>query len=162
MDTVAPYRSQKGSRLAQKVAYPSFGGVGGPAATDTSVRSVTKHLLHICAQNSCVCFLLRWEIKVWPRAPKCITTNIGNSRCSRSDSRFFLLFYPFFYPSSSTASCGLITPLFPLRSHKPEQNAREPEMTSDEEEVGGDFTVYECPGLAPVSRGLVAASSTRC
>lgn len=27
-------------------------------------------------------------------------------------------------------------------------------MTSDEEEVGGDFTVYECPGLAPVSYGL--------
>ena len=29
-------------------------------------------------------------------------------------------------------------------------------MTSDEEEVGGDFTVYECPGLAPVSYGPLA------
>lgn len=45
-----------------------------------------------------------------------------------------------------------MAPFLPLRSHKPEQNAHEPEMTSDEEEVGGDFTVYECPGLAPVSR----------
>ncbi|KAE8285179.1 Neural proliferation differentiation and control protein 1 [Larimichthys crocea] len=34
-------------------------------------------------------------------------------------------------------------------SHKPEQKVPEHEITSDEEEVGGDFTVYECPGLAP-------------
>lgn len=37
-------------------------------------------------------------------------------------------------------------------SHKPEQKVPEHEITSDEEEVGGDFTVYECPGLAPVGR----------
>lgn len=34
-------------------------------------------------------------------------------------------------------------------NHKPEQKAVDTEVTSDEEEVGGDFTVYECPGLAP-------------
>lgn len=34
-------------------------------------------------------------------------------------------------------------------SHKPEQKTVDTEVTSDEEEVGGDFTVYECPGLAP-------------
>ncbi|KAM9338087.1 neural proliferation differentiation and control protein 1a [Symphorus nematophorus] len=34
-------------------------------------------------------------------------------------------------------------------SHKPEQKVLDTEVTSDEEEVGGDFTVYECPGLAP-------------
>ncbi|KAM9841898.1 neural proliferation differentiation and control protein 1a isoform 2-T2 [Aulostomus maculatus] len=34
-------------------------------------------------------------------------------------------------------------------SHKPEQKVVDSEVTSDEEEVGGDFTVYECPGLAP-------------
>ncbi|KAG7499775.1 neural proliferation differentiation and control protein 1-like [Solea senegalensis] len=34
-------------------------------------------------------------------------------------------------------------------SHKPEQKSADSEVTSDEEEVGGDFTVYECPGLAP-------------
>ncbi|XP_035523944.1 neural proliferation differentiation and control protein 1a [Morone saxatilis] len=34
-------------------------------------------------------------------------------------------------------------------NHKPEQKVPETEVTSDEEEVGGDFTVYECPGLAP-------------
>ncbi|XP_075885104.1 neural proliferation differentiation and control protein 1-like isoform X1 [Nelusetta ayraudi] len=34
-------------------------------------------------------------------------------------------------------------------NHKPEQKALDSEATSDEEEVGGDFTVYECPGLAP-------------
>ncbi|XP_070781161.1 neural proliferation differentiation and control protein 1-like [Enoplosus armatus] len=34
-------------------------------------------------------------------------------------------------------------------NHKPEQKVHDTEVTSDEEEVGGDFTVYECPGLAP-------------
>ncbi|KAM4528520.1 neural proliferation differentiation and control protein 1a [Odontesthes bonariensis] len=36
-----------------------------------------------------------------------------------------------------------------LGNHKPEQKAVDSEVTSDEEEVGGGFTVYECPGLAP-------------
>lgn len=36
-----------------------------------------------------------------------------------------------------------------LGSHKPEQKVLDGEATSEEEEVGGDFTVYECPGLAP-------------
>ncbi|CAI5666649.1 unnamed protein product [Oreochromis niloticus] len=36
-----------------------------------------------------------------------------------------------------------------MGNHKPEQKVGETEGTSDEEEVGGDFTVYECPGLAP-------------
>lgn len=39
-------------------------------------------------------------------------------------------------------------------SHKPEQKVTDSEVTSDEEEVGGDFTVYECPGLAPVGRRM--------
>ncbi|CAJ1070870.1 neural proliferation differentiation and control protein 1-like [Xyrichtys novacula] len=34
-------------------------------------------------------------------------------------------------------------------NQKPEQKTTDTEITSDEEEVGGDFTVYECPGLAP-------------
>ncbi|XP_026195004.1 neural proliferation differentiation and control protein 1a isoform X2 [Anabas testudineus] len=36
-----------------------------------------------------------------------------------------------------------------MGNHKPEQKVLDSEVTSDEEEVGGDFTVYECPGLAP-------------
>ncbi|XP_071322303.1 neural proliferation differentiation and control protein 1a isoform X2 [Trachinotus anak] len=36
-----------------------------------------------------------------------------------------------------------------MGNHKPEQKVLDNEVTSDEEEVGGDFTVYECPGLAP-------------
>ncbi|XP_058473148.1 neural proliferation differentiation and control protein 1a isoform X2 [Solea solea] len=36
-----------------------------------------------------------------------------------------------------------------MGNHKPEQKSGDSEVTSDEEEVGGDFTVYECPGLAP-------------
>ncbi|XP_042251172.1 neural proliferation differentiation and control protein 1a [Thunnus maccoyii] len=36
-----------------------------------------------------------------------------------------------------------------MGNHKPEQKVVDTEVTSDEEEVGGDFTVYECPGLAP-------------
>lgn len=37
-----------------------------------------------------------------------------------------------------------------MGKHKEEQKSiPESECTSDEEEMGGDFTVYECPGLAP-------------
>ncbi|KAK9532708.1 hypothetical protein VZT92_010082 [Zoarces viviparus] len=36
-----------------------------------------------------------------------------------------------------------------MGNNKPEQKVIDSEVTSDEEEVGGDFTVYECPGLAP-------------
>ncbi|TNN70742.1 hypothetical protein EYF80_019025 [Liparis tanakae] len=36
-------------------------------------------------------------------------------------------------------------------NNKPEPKVPDSEVTSDEEEVGGDFTVYECPGLAPPS-----------
>lgn len=35
-----------------------------------------------------------------------------------------------------------------MGKQKPEQKV-DTDVTSDEEEVGGDFTVYECPGLAP-------------
>lgn len=36
-----------------------------------------------------------------------------------------------------------------MGKQKPEPKAVDTDVTSDEEEVGGDFTVYECPGLAP-------------
>ncbi|XP_075935860.1 neural proliferation differentiation and control protein 1a [Anarhichas minor] len=36
-----------------------------------------------------------------------------------------------------------------MGNNEPEQKVIDSEVTSDEEEVGGDFTVYECPGLAP-------------
>lgn len=36
-----------------------------------------------------------------------------------------------------------------MGTQKQEQKATDTDVTSDEEEVGGDFTVYECPGLAP-------------
>lgn len=36
-----------------------------------------------------------------------------------------------------------------MGKQKPEQKVPDTDVTSDEEEVGGDFTVYECPGLAP-------------
>ncbi|MEQ2280180.1 hypothetical protein AMECASPLE_016978, partial [Ameca splendens] len=36
-----------------------------------------------------------------------------------------------------------------MGNHKPEQKGVDTEATSDEEEVAGGFTVYECPGLAP-------------
>ncbi|XP_060930424.1 neural proliferation differentiation and control protein 1a isoform X2 [Limanda limanda] len=36
-----------------------------------------------------------------------------------------------------------------MGTHKTEPKVLDNEVTSDEEEVGGDFTVYECPGLAP-------------
>ncbi|XP_029565458.1 neural proliferation differentiation and control protein 1 [Salmo trutta] len=36
-----------------------------------------------------------------------------------------------------------------MEKQKSETKVTDSEVTSDEEEVGGDFTVYECPGLAP-------------
>ncbi|XP_041706055.1 neural proliferation differentiation and control protein 1 [Coregonus clupeaformis] len=36
-----------------------------------------------------------------------------------------------------------------MENHKSEPKVTDSEVTSDEEEVDGDFTVYECPGLAP-------------
>uniref|UniRef100_A0A8C6SYZ2 Neural proliferation, differentiation and control, 1a n=1 Tax=Neogobius melanostomus TaxID=47308 RepID=A0A8C6SYZ2_9GOBI len=36
-----------------------------------------------------------------------------------------------------------------MGQQKPETKAVDTDATSDEEDVGGDFTVYECPGLAP-------------
>lgn len=36
-----------------------------------------------------------------------------------------------------------------MGKQKPEPKAVDTDVTSDEEDVGGDFTVYECPGLAP-------------
>ncbi|XP_038821425.1 neural proliferation differentiation and control protein 1-like [Salvelinus namaycush] len=36
-----------------------------------------------------------------------------------------------------------------MENHKSEPKVADSEVTSDEEEVDGDFTVYECPGLAP-------------
>uniref|UniRef100_H3BX54 Neural proliferation, differentiation and control, 1a n=1 Tax=Tetraodon nigroviridis TaxID=99883 RepID=H3BX54_TETNG len=94
--TVCYVESQKGSRLAGKADFPSFGGVGVPAATDTSM---------------------------------------GDKTLAQSAQMFH-----YQHRKQQMLSVG---------PHKPEQNAREAEMTSDEEEVGGDFTVYECPGLAP-------------
>lgn len=96
MATVCFFESQKGSRLTQKVDYPSFGGVGSPTGTATSMGDKTL------AQNAQM--------------------------------------YHYQHRKQQMLSVG---------HHKQEQNTREPEMTSDEEEVGGDFTVYECPGLAP-------------
>lgn len=36
--------------------------------------------------------------------------------------------------------------------HKVEPKVSEPGVISDEETEEGDFTVYECPGLAPVRK----------
>uniref|UniRef100_A0A3P8XYJ1 Neural proliferation, differentiation and control, 1a n=1 Tax=Esox lucius TaxID=8010 RepID=A0A3P8XYJ1_ESOLU len=36
-----------------------------------------------------------------------------------------------------------------MEKHKSEAKVADTEATSDDDEVGGDFTVYECPGLAP-------------
>lgn len=36
-----------------------------------------------------------------------------------------------------------------MGKQKPEPKVVDTDVTSDEEEMGGDFTVYECPGLAP-------------
>lgn len=89
---------QKESRLAQKVDYPAFGGVGAPAATANG-------------------------------------TSVGDKNLAQSAQM-----YHYQHQKQQMLSVG---------SHKPEQKTVDTEVTSDEEEVGGDFTVYECPGLAP-------------
>ena len=43
-------------------------------------------------------------------------------------------------------------PSLPLCRHRGEPKIPDYAATSDEETEDGDFTVYECPGLAPVSQ----------
>lgn len=126
--------------------------------------------------TSCFCLLHRWEIRLLPKVLKCFTINIKNSRCSQWESKLFAILsfslfatplclfidfkpHPFpvpFDPITSTLTQVSIR----FFSHKPEQKVSETEGTSDEEEVGGDFTVYECPGLAPVSKCMHKVAHT--
>ncbi|XP_040012492.1 neural proliferation differentiation and control protein 1a [Xiphias gladius] len=96
--TVCYIKLQKESRLAQKVDYPAFGGVGVSAAPATG-------------------------------------TSMGDKTLAQSAQM-----YHYQHQKQQMLSVG---------NHKPEQKVLDTEVTSDEEEVGGDFTVYECPGLAP-------------
>ncbi|XP_022071400.1 neural proliferation differentiation and control protein 1a isoform X2 [Acanthochromis polyacanthus] len=96
--TVCFIKLQKESRLAEKVDYPAFGGVGVPPPPASGTVMGDKTL----AQNAQM--------------------------------------YHYQHQKQQMLSMG---------NHKPEQKANDNEVTSDEEEVGGDFTVYECPGLAP-------------
>uniref|UniRef100_A0A3Q3XGN3 Uncharacterized protein n=1 Tax=Mola mola TaxID=94237 RepID=A0A3Q3XGN3_MOLML len=91
--SVCYVKSQRESRLAQKVDYPAFGGAGVPAAPASS-------------------------------------TSMGDKTLAQSAQMYH-------YQHRKQ------------QIHAPDQNVPESEATSDEEEVGGDFTVYECPGLAP-------------
>lgn len=96
--TVCFVKLQKGSRLAQKVDYPAFGGAGVPPATANG-------------------------------------TSMGDKTLAQSAQM-----YHYQHQKQQMLSMG---------NNKPEQKTVDTEVTSDEEEVGGDFTVYECPGLAP-------------
>ncbi len=48
--------------------------------------------------------------------------------------------------------------VFILNRHKAEPKVSESGATSEEENEVGDFTVYECPGLAPVCKHFAFAS----
>ncbi|XP_023146266.1 neural proliferation differentiation and control protein 1a [Amphiprion ocellaris] len=98
MATICYIKLQKESRLAEKVDYPAFGGVGVPP-------------------------------------PPASGTVMGDKTLAQSAQM-----YHYQHQKQQMVSMG---------NHKPEQKVHDNEVTSDEEEVGGDFTVYECPGLAP-------------
>lgn len=123
--------------------------------------------------TSFICYALRWEIRLWLKVLRCITINIRNSRCYQWESKTFFFFFLIFSATPSHFqfwiyfSCIIVTSLpeltsFFFFSHKPEQKAVDTEVTSDEEEVGGDFTVYECPGLAPVGRNTHVQQMQMC
>lgn len=90
--------------------------------------------------------------------PRCTTTSTKSSRCSPWRSK---------QPQEQTADpvtgpCPAINwgavnrppGLHPLSASSPPRHKEEPKLpdsaSSDEENEDGDFTVYECPGLAPV------------
>lgn len=52
--------------------------------------------------------------------------------------------------------------LFVLFRQRDEPKIAESAATSDEENEDGDFTVYECPGLAPVSSSSVCVCAYVC
>lgn len=90
-------RVQKGTRLAQKVDYPAFAGLGSAKSSDgTSPGDKTL------AQNAQM--------------------------------------YHYQHQKQQMLS---------MEKHQDEPKVAESEATSDEETEDGDFTVYECPGLAP-------------
>ncbi|XP_034047784.1 LOW QUALITY PROTEIN: neural proliferation differentiation and control protein 1-like [Thalassophryne amazonica] len=96
--TVCYIRTQKESRLAQKLDYPTFRGVSLPPTAANGISMGDKALAH-------------------------------NAQM-------------FHYQHQKQQ-------MLSLGKHTPEQKVLDSEATSEEEEVGGDFTVYECPGLAP-------------
>lgn len=102
--------------------------------------------------HSCSCSLHSLGTRRWLRVPKCTTTSTKSSRCSPWRSK---------QPGSrqrvlSLTGMVLIIPLgFTSSLHLlPPRHKEEPKLpdsaSSDEENEDGDFTVYECPGLAPV------------
>lgn len=174
---VVPFRSQQDSRLAEKVDYPAFKGPSAPAATANGASVSALFPVHAYfAISTCFntlslpqvsvssfihlsfCFYPRWAIKLWLKVLKCITTSIKSNRCSQWKSKIFVFFLyesPLKRHTFTTSSwyfylVALSWACFCVSSNKPEQKVVDSEVTSDEEDVGGGFTVYECPGLAPV------------
>ncbi|XP_062310062.1 neural proliferation differentiation and control protein 1 [Osmerus eperlanus] len=89
-------RLQKGVRLAQKIDYPAYGGMG-PQSYDNNVP--------------------------------------GDKKLARSAQM-----YHYQHQKQQMLSLG---------KHRDEPKVPDSGATSDEENEDGDFTVYECPGLAP-------------
>uniref|UniRef100_A0A3Q0T0Y9 Neural proliferation, differentiation and control, 1a n=1 Tax=Amphilophus citrinellus TaxID=61819 RepID=A0A3Q0T0Y9_AMPCI len=112
------------------------------------------------ALNFCLRLFFKWE------TPPSVLNEVDDARRFQKESRLAeKVDYPAFGGASvPTSSMGDKTlaqsaqmfhyqhqkqQMLSMGNHKPEQKVSETEGTSDEEEVGGDFTVYECPGLAP-------------
>lgn len=111
--------------------------------------------------HACPCSLCSPGTRRWLRVPRCTTTSTKSSRCSPWRSKL---------PWEQTADLvagpspainwGAVNHphagLHPLSASSPPRHKEEPKLpdsaSSDEENEDGDFTVYECPGLAPVRR----------
>lgn len=110
--------------------------------------------------HACPCSFCSPGTRRWLRAPRCTTTSTKSSRCSpwRSKQPWEQAADPAAAPCSAINWGAVNHPLgfTPLSAPSPPRHKEEPKLpdsaSSDEENEDGDFTVYECPGLAPVWR----------
>lgn len=114
--------------------------------------------------HSCSCSLHSPGTRRWLRVPKCTTISTKSSRCSPWKSKHpggrqhvcVLPFISLIMLLGYTSSLHLLPP-----RHKEEPKLPD-SASSDEENEDGDFTVYECPGLAPVCGCRRARSLCAC
>lgn len=99
----------------------------------------------------------------WPTVPKCTTTSTRSNRCSPWESESPSL-HRHVHPTLACVSLSCLAVILAeylcvLRRHRVEPKVPDSAASTDEENEDGDFTVYECPGLAPVSKRCILIST---